>query len=199
MILTHLLYIERIVYDPKSDNNVIGSRILMDLIQRISKEMDSLDWVDVRGIFYYAGSDAFDGIPAYIQKHTDDLSEYKDIYIIDLDNIGDPLRIYSHKQNQAENSDTETLSQQLKHHLLRMQIKFQETSKLNELMTRPIRKLLNKFHYIHLGDYRMQNKFSFLDLTKIIKDITPNYILELLYNVMLSLDKRIGEKIAMGE
>ena len=181
------------------EKNAAGMVSLQSLFEEILDNRNALQWLDITFLFSGAEEQGLFGKKDYFIKHRKELQTYRDLYIIDIKRVGDTL-IYGYniplKKNSKSNDEVKNV---FLHHFAKMKTPIKKTSK-KFLEYDLVQHFDNSnIHYLvltspHTKNYaHSQEDFSTCNY-QAISDIK-----EFIYNTILSLDRRIEEKIEAAE
>ncbi|MHA1584746.1 MAG: hypothetical protein ACTSWL_05800, partial [Promethearchaeota archaeon] len=176
--------------------------ILLALIKQMKESKIDLEWCDFQVIFSGGGELEGKGNEIFIQKNLNSLKLFKDVYIIDLDSITDDLYLFSQKKKgspQKLPNIKQTLLEFIEHHLVRYRIPF-ISKNYNKFPTGAyIPFARHNFNIVSLGIPQFKFGIYNEDLYTLEDLEQMEKLTEVLFNLILTLDKRIGNKIYSGE
>ena len=180
-------------------DNASGCAVLLNLIQRIHDGKIDLNWMDLQFLFSGAKKIGTWGTNSYLNDNSENISQYKDVFIINIDKIGSNIVIIENCGTFRDKKTKNPLQKTIEHLAFREKI---QVKKINTNLC------INRsfLPFIHEGFkicsfsspdesflYTSEDNFDKIDQNK-LRDVS-----ELIYNAILSLDHKIGDKIDSGE
>ena len=180
-------------------DNASGCAVLLNLMDRLAEGNINLNWMDLQFLFSGAKEIGAWGTNSYVNDNLENFMEYKDIYVIDIDKIRSKISIIQNYGLFRKKSMSNSLNKYISHLAFRGDIQVEEIrSKL--CYNKNFSPFLNKniricsFTFKNKGFfYEFQNKFDKIN-QKTLTDVS-----EFIFNIILSLDLRIRDKIESGE
>lgn len=187
---------------PGIKNNAMGVSCYQTLLEEIMDKHDIFQWSDIVLLFPGAEEQGLYGKRSYFNSHRNFLQKYKDLYVFDLKRMGNQM-MYSYKSNIDKKAQAKTeILNLLMHHLSKMKCPLKKTNQ-----NFPEFQFLNKInnpnhHYFLITSSPKKTKQNILKSDNLCA--LSNYqiisdLKEFLYNTILSLDKRINDKIEAAE
>ena len=180
-------------------DNASGCAVLLNLIQRINEGKNDLIWMDLQFLFSGAKKIGAWGTNSFLNDNLENFSEYKDIYIIDIDKIGTNIAIIEKYGLLRQKKIGSSLQKSIEHLAYREKIQVQKihsNHSINKSFLPFIREGFEICSFTSPDEtylYSAEDNIDKIDQNKLI-DVS-----ELIYNAILSLDHTIGGKIDSGE
>ena len=200
-IITSIIYFLNYIENSSKGavDNASGCAVLLNLIQRMQDGKIDLNWMDLKFLFSGAKEIGALGTKSFLNDNLENFKQYKDVYIIDIDKIGTNIAIIEKwgiiGQKKIENSlqkFIEHLAYQEKIHVQ----KIHTNLCINKNFLPFIREGFEICSFTSPEEnylYSTEDNIDKIDQNK-LRDVS-----ELIYNAILSLDHKIGDKIDSGE
>ncbi|MHA1744514.1 MAG: hypothetical protein ACTSWW_00855 [Promethearchaeota archaeon] len=182
-------------------NNATGTTIVLSLLDRIKESQTHLDWCDLEILFTSGTDQGRIGSKAYFLDHEADLCQYKDVYILNIDSIARSVSVQRNLLPLLKTPISPFLSDlvfDLAQHLnISVKNNSLEWTPDNDAIT-----FFNKGQNFHVCSFISPADKLFPDTHIDFAKFDPKILLdatELLFNLILTLDQRINDKVASGE
>ncbi len=180
-------------------DNASGCAVLLNLIQRMHEGKNNLNWMDLQVLFSGAKEIGAWGTNSFLNENSANFSEYKDVFVIDIDKISSKIAIIQNCEFFGKKNLNTRLNKDITHFAIRGGIQV-EKLKSKLCYDKNFSPFLRENYRIcsftsnkNALFYKQQNKIEIIN-QKALTDVS-----ELIYNLILSLDLRIGDKIESGE
>ncbi|MHA1764936.1 MAG: M28 family peptidase [Promethearchaeota archaeon] len=200
IILQILFYFNKIENSSNGAmDNASGSAVLLNIIERIDKSNIKLNWMDLRFAFFGAKKIGSWGANSLINEEIGQYHQYKEVYLIDIDRIGPEIAIVEGCGIFAYKNMRNFLQKTILHLAFQDKIKIQKIHKrfcINKNFTPFMNRNIEICSISSPDEYFLNpslDNVNMVDKKKLL-DVS-----ELVYNVILSLDHKIGDKIDSGE
>ncbi len=182
-------------------NNATGTTIVLSLLDRIKESQTHLDWCDLETLFTSGTDQGRIGSQAYFLDHEADLRQYKDVYILNIDSIARSVSVQGNLLPFFKTPISPFLSNlvfALGQHLnISVKNYSLEWTPDNDAVT-----FFNKGRNFHVCSFISPSDKLFPDAHIDFDKFDPKILIdatELLFNLILTLDQRINDKIDSGE
>jgi hypothetical protein len=182
-------------------NNATGTTIVLSLLDRIKESQTHLDWCDLETLFTSGTDQGRIGSRAYFLDHEADLRQYKDVYILNIDSIARSVSVQGNLLPFFKTPISPFLSNlvfALGQHLnISVKSNSLEWTPDNDAVT-----FFNKGRNFHVCSFISPSDKLFPDAHIAFDKFDPKVLIdttELLFNLILTLDQRINDKIDSGE
>ncbi len=180
-------------------DNASGCAVLLHLIERMDEGNINLNWMDLQFLFSGAKTIGAWGTNSYLNDNLENIAKYKDVYLINIDKISSEIAIIQNCRFFVKGNISTSLNKYIKHFAFRGGIQVEKIrSKL--CYDKDFSPFLRK--NFGICSFTAKNKDQFYGLQNNIEKINQKALTdvsELIYNLILSLDLRIGDKIESGE
>ena len=182
-------------------NNATGVTLLSLLLERIKESQSHLDWCDLEVLFTSGTDQGRIGSRAYLLEHEADLRQYKDVYIINVDSIARNLSLQGNFFPFFQTPNSPFLMDLIISLAQHLKISV-ETKLLGGIPKNDAFTFFNKGKNLHVCSFISPADKLFPDAQISFDNFDPKTLIdgsELLFNLILTLDQRIDDKIASGE
>ena len=179
--------------------NALRSAFLINLLDRIRDNNPKLTWCDIQGIFLDGEDAENQGSAYFFNKYAQELSEYKDIYIIHFESLLFPIHLQQFSiANEKSMEFTHQLADLVKHYFLRQNIT------LPRVYTRKsrIEKLLYAKNFpipssVRFSNKRGEYKWISRNLDKPSSFLLAQKLIEVCLDLVFFIDKAIDDHFHM--
>jgi peptidase M28-like protein len=200
-----LVLIILILLNKKANNsngacdNASGCAILTAIAERLNETRTLFNWLDLRFVFMGAEEIGLFGSRKYLTEHLDELKTYKDVYIINVDMVGSEIAYIENTGLIRKKPINRVLNDLIKHHSNQLKIKTRPIPSIGFSGSDHMPFLKQKFEaccFISSQDKQIHGPLDTVEkvLPQKLGDAT-----ELIFNMIQSLEKRIDDKINLGE
>ncbi|QEE15986.2 M28 family peptidase [Promethearchaeum syntrophicum] len=200
-IFTSIIYfLNRIDNSSKGAvDNASGCAVLFNLIQRLNEGNIKLDWMDLQFLFSGAKEIGAWGINSFLKESSENFGQYKDVYLININRIGAKIAINEKSGIFSYKKKENSLVKLIEHLAYREKIHVQKIHPnfyINKIFL-PLNQ--KSFEICSLTSPNKPYLHTAEDNTDKIDQNKMRDVSELIFNAIISLDQKIGDKIDLGE
>ena len=180
-------------------NNASGCAVLFNLIQRMHEGNINLDWMDLQFLFSGAKEIGAWGINSFLNENSTNFSQYKDVYIINIDKIGSNIAIIENCGIFGYKKNGNSLLKSIEHLAYREKIQVQKIH--SNLCINKIFLPLNRegFEICSFTSHDETYLYTNEDNIDKLNQNKMRDVSELIYNSILLLDHKIGVELPLPE